>query len=186
MVSAVPTGLGLAAPTCLGEAVRRRKLLGEGGSIVRRIRLEQATFEAAEGANPICRLAVGLDAAEKSEHRRPGEPCGYAARTFAIHWDKPFRHFPAALGTFGWRNHKMMLRPPAGHPICLMRVHAIHGLESCSSFPICPATFGGWKALTRKNANFRRPPLNLTSRQTRQICEKTGCRVRRACRGAAG
>jgi hypothetical protein len=28
-----------------------------------------------------------------------------------------------------------------------MRVHSIHGLENCSSFPICPVTFGGWKVL---------------------------------------
>lgn len=81
-----------------------------GGSLIRRIRLEQAAFDAAKGANPMRCLAVGLDAAEKPELRRPGYPRGDSAQVLAFRGNKAFRHFPAALGTFGWRNHKMMFK----------------------------------------------------------------------------
>jgi hypothetical protein len=80
-------------------------------SLFRRVRFEQAAFETAKGVDPTGCLALGFDAAEKTELWHPGDPRGDPAQVLGFHGDKAFRHFPAAPETFGWRNHKMIFKP---------------------------------------------------------------------------
>src|ERR1700690_2099162 len=91
------------------------------------------------------RLAIDLDVAKKSELWRAGDPGSDTFRALDFRGHKPFRHFPAALGTLAWWDHKIGLRPLGGHGEFLMPLNPFHSLKNWSDLPVCPATSGGWK-----------------------------------------